>query len=174
MFDYRAYKEYLKGVMEINEIVRTHTKEEQARVERERAQREEHLQEVCVSRGGGGGAGGRRRGTRGGGGRGERDERGGGGGGGGGGEGRGGRRRRRRGEEERDERVLVWWNIRGHSRKPLNKGHTYLYLRREDNLPIWVWVTLSFHFLHAAARTGASSQTSLPPQHHYGMSPLSG
>jgi hypothetical protein len=46
IFNYRTYKEYLKGVMEINEIVRARAKVEQDRVEKERAEREEYLHEV--------------------------------------------------------------------------------------------------------------------------------
>ena len=46
IFNYRAYKEYLRGVVLINEITRSRIKEERERVEREQAEREEKIQEV--------------------------------------------------------------------------------------------------------------------------------
>lgn len=46
VFNYRAYKEYLRGVVLINEITRSRIKEEREREEREQAEREEKIQEL--------------------------------------------------------------------------------------------------------------------------------
>ena len=46
VFDYRAYKEYLKGVMAINEITRAWIREESERIQQEKLARETQMQEV--------------------------------------------------------------------------------------------------------------------------------
>ena len=46
VFDYRAYKAYLRGVVAVNEQTRLRIQEEKEREERERTAREDHLHEM--------------------------------------------------------------------------------------------------------------------------------
>ena len=46
MFDYHAYKAYLRGVVAVNEQVRGHIRREEERRELERQAREDHMYEL--------------------------------------------------------------------------------------------------------------------------------